>query len=102
MKGFNIDKDGNALSVAVDWEPSYIDEDGKEVKVEQPEGTVYPENFDEIFVAMTAPVAERKKPKFKDGKSTLAVDDSEEVLIEIEAAKERKEKRKELLTKAKA
>ena len=72
MKGFNIDKSGSVLSVAVDLVSSYIDEEGKEVKVKQPENTVYTEDFGAILAAMTAPLAKRKTPIFAaDGSYTF-------------------------------
>ena len=81
MKGFNIDKDGNVLSVAVDWEPSYIDQEGRESKVKQPENTVYTEDFDKILAKMTAPAEVRENPVFAaDGSYKMVKDESPEVL----------------------
>ena len=53
MKGFNIDKNGNLLSLAQEWEPVYTDEEGNEVAVNQPANTFYPENFDGVIQKMT-------------------------------------------------
>lgn len=82
MRGFNLDKKGNPISLAREWAPEVVssvldkDEDGNEVvvektvKVEQPANTAYPENFDEILANMLAPEDERKAYVFENNKAS--------------------------------
>lgn len=78
MFGFNIDNEGNVISLAPAWEPETVTVvDGEEVvsKNVQPDNTAYPDNFDEVLASMLAPAKERLSWQFKDNVGSSAPDE---------------------------